>query len=135
MVKRFEQWLNENRNGDDPRKMIDSILRIWSSSDPEETTEDLIERYRDERFDVLTLSQIKEERDIPGNSVIFSYQDDPSDLCYYKSGSRIFPITMGRLSDSALDPEDGTLEDLIGAEFNSEDYEDLVIALTPASSM
>jgi len=138
-VKRFSQFIRESRNIDDPRninpsRVISSVLKVWLESDPEATVSELIERYEFAGFDVLTLSQIKEEEDIPEGSVIFTYEDDPSDLCYYKSGSEIFPVTMGRLYEEPIDPEDGSLEEVIGAEFNSEDYEDLIIALTPASS-
>ena len=135
-VKKFSQFIRESRNINDPRninpsRVIGSVLKVWSESDPEATVSELIEKYEAAGFDVLTLSQIKEEGDIPGSSVIFTYQDDPLDLCFYKSISEIFPVNMGRLYEEPLDPEDGSLEELIGAEFNSEDYEDLIISLTP----
>jgi hypothetical protein len=138
-VKKFSQFIKESRNIDDPRNnnpswVIRSVLKVWLESDPESTVSELIKKYESTGFDVLTLSQIKEEEDIPEGSVIFTYGDDPSDLCFYKYRSKIFQVTMGRLYEEPLGPEDESLEELIGIEFNSEDYEDLIIALTPASS-
>lgn len=138
--------INEDRDIDDPRnnqinpeETVKSVLDIWDNSDPDQKTSELIKEYEDNGFSVKTLHEISEEEDIPDNSIIFTYHSDPSDESYYKQGSKIISINMGRLTDEVLDTkdrgfykaEDGSLEDILGVEFGSNDYEDLIIAVTP----
>lgn len=142
-VKSFGQFIKESRDLDDPRnngdrdpqKVVDSVLEIWMDSAIDEETGELVERYRSSGFDVLTLSQIMDARDIPSGSVVFTYEDDPSDLCYYMKGEKILVVTMGSLHGESLDEADGRLEELLGVEFGNDSYEDLIIAVFPAGEL
>lgn len=111
----------------DPQETIDKVLEVWSTSE----YEDLADQYSALGFKVKTLSQIQDERDIPSGSVIFTYEDDPSDLCYYKKDAEIFVVTMGSFYGESLDEDDGRLEELLGVEFGNDSYEDLIISVTP----
>jgi len=135
-IKRFTQFIRESHDIDDPRnndqdpqEVIDSVLEIWMESSSDEKTSELIRRYEMAGFRVLTLSQISDERDIPSGSVVFTYQDDPSDFCYYKQGSDMLAVSMGSFYSESLDEEDGTLEELLGLRFGDDSYEDLIIAV------
>lgn len=138
-IKDFTQFIRESRDIDDPRnndqdpqEVIDSVLKIWMNSSADEKTSELVRKYESSGFRVLTLSQISDEQDIPSGSVVFTYQDDPSDLCYYKQGSEVFAVSMGSFYSESLDEEDGALEEMLGVEFGNDNYEDLIIAVSPA---
>ena len=137
-IKDFTQFIRESRDIDDPRnndqdpqRLIDSVLEVWMNSSADEKTSELVRKYESSGFRVLTLSQISDEQDIPSGSVVFTYQDDPSDLCYYKQGSGVFAVSMGSFYNESLDEEDGTLEELLGLRFGDDSYEDLIIAVSP----
>jgi hypothetical protein len=130
-LKTYIEWkLNEEAGTNTPQIQINRVLSIWQESDPEGWTADLIQNFESNGFNVKTLHEISGDGDIPDKSVIFTYQDDPSDLCYYKYGSEIFTVTMGILDPEPLDFKDETLEELIGVDFNSEYYENLIIAVS-----
>jgi hypothetical protein len=146
-VKSFAQFIRESLDIDDPRNsdqdpqaVIDSVLEIWIDSSADEKTSELIRRYEMAGFRVLTLSQISDEQDIPSGSVVFTYHDDPADLCYYKQGSEMFEVVMGHLDQNNqediwfLDREEyGGLEEMLGVEFgNDYSYDDVIIAVSPA---
>lgn len=163
-IKSFTRFIKENLNsGRDPQTIIDSVLDIWMNFSGDEDLSELIEQYNSSGFKVLTLSQITDPSDIPNDSVVFTSQDDPMDLCYYKTGPELsslsgdelnllkdtgslvgtymFEVEMGELDlenqeDALLldEEEDGALEELLGVEFNDDSYEDMIIAVTPSKS-
>jgi hypothetical protein len=161
-IKNFTKFIKENlNNSQDPQRLVDSVLDVWMNFSGDEELSELIAKYESSGFKVLTLSQIADSSDIPNGSVVFSHQDDPMDLCYYKqgpdlsnlssdeivalkntgtlAGTYMFEVIMGELNlenqEGALllDEEDGSLEELLGVEFNDDSYEDLIIAVMPNS--
>lgn len=131
-MKKKIKIVDPRNNDQDPQEVIDSVLKIWMNSSADEKNSELVRRYKMAGFRVLTLSQISSEQDIPSGSVVFTYQDDPSDLCYYKQGSEVFAVHMGSFLSESVDEEDGTLEELLGLRFGDDSYEDLIIAVSPA---
>lgn len=121
---------NQVNNSSD-LQLLSSVLTIWQNHDFEDSSDaPLRQEFISNAFKVMTISQINTESDLPQKAVIFTYQDDPSDLCYFKNGAEIFPVVMGKLGQNPLSAEDGSLEELLGLEWGSDNYEDLVLAIS-----
>ena len=130
-LKTFTEWkLNEEQEADNPQLMIDRVLRAWQGVDPEGWFTDIVQDIESNGFDVKTLHEIGGVGDIPEKCVIFTYQDDPSDLCYYRDGSKLFTVTMETLNPEPMDFLDVNPEEIIGVAFGNEFYDDQIITVS-----
>ena len=130
-LKTYKEWkLNEEQEANAPQMEVDRVLNTWQELIPETWDTDIIQDIESNGFEVRTLHEISGAEDIPERCVIFTYEDDPSDFCYYRDGSKLFTVTMETLNPEPLDFLDVNLEELIGVEFGNEFYEDQVIAVS-----
>jgi hypothetical protein len=136
-LKTFTEWkLNEEQEAGDPQMEIDKVLRAWQEVDPEGWFTDIVQDIESNGFDVKTLYEIGGVEDIPERCVIFTYEDDPLDFCYYRDGSKLFEVSMETLNPEPLDFLDVNLEELIGVEldFVNEFYEDKIVTVSDPKS-
>jgi hypothetical protein len=110
-----------------PQEIVNDVLELFVES---EDARDYSEIWKSFGYKITTLSQIHNDRDIPNNSVILSFEHNPRELCYFKKDSKIFEVFQGEIDSERLINEYMSLEEQLGVTYG-DPYDDLPIAITP----